>query len=171
MYIELLPICGNYRGASRNLRLDNIKLPRRVSRSFWKRFFPLFEKYMDWEASMDDTFTPEVRSLLLELKQEILSAGGMCELIVYSDDAFKKEFNMAFLGYDVFGDYVQSAIQEGNKIPVIFAQKLNENGLFSERRDAENFCEMWKTEILAGTSPWEIDVNPRPFEIWECLDP
>jgi hypothetical protein len=161
MFIDLLPIERHYRGVSRNLGIANLKVKNHFS-----KFFALYSKYLDWIAKQDYQFTSSALQLLTELKTEMTSRGIPCEIILYTDEPKNFCFGEEFLGFDVFGNTGESAIQKGNRFDEYYHQKLNENGLFVNYEDAKEFCDMWKQLIAEDLSPWETEENPRPFCIW-----
>lgn len=161
MHIDLLPIEGRYRGATRYLRLEKM-----TSMKGFNDFYKIYEKYLDWLSKQDNSFSPTVLQILIELRDEMIRRGANCEIICYSDIPEEFYLGDGFLGFDVFGEFSCSAIEEGNHIDERYSPNLNENGLFSNREGAQEFCEMWKQLISTGSSPWEVEENPRPFCIW-----
>ena len=161
MYIDLLPVVGKYRGVTRWLLL-----PRRLSRAQRRKLEPFYFKYLDWCATQNDTYDVSVAMMLQDLCNELNSVGGKCEIVAFSDLPEEFRFDNDFLGFDVLGDLRCSAIEEGNIVDERFSQNLNNNGLFSNYEDAAEFCAYWKELIDSGTSPFEVDVDPRPFCVW-----
>lgn len=160
MFVDLLAVEGTYRGRTRLLSA------RRMSTKHWKQFFEKYEKFMDWDAKDDRCVTPAVLNMLKDLRDELNARGAPSEIVFFSDDPAEFFLGEGFLGFDVFGDFEESAIQEGNIIDEKYQKKLNENGLFPTFQDATDFCEGWKNLLALGNSPWEVEKNPRPFCIW-----
>lgn len=166
IYMDLVPIDERYRGISRNLDIACLSHIKN-----WKVFFSKYEKYLDWVAAMNNAYDKDVFLMLRALRDELNTcADGLCEIILYSDrcEELPRDCAYSFLGFDVAGDVGESAIQVGNTIDEHFSYKLNQNGLFNVRADAEEFCELWKQLIDNRISPWEVEINPRPFAVWAC---
>lgn len=164
IYLDLVSIYARYRGISRNLDVAHV-----ARTNHWNEFFPRYEKYLDWLAKMDNAYDTTVLFMLEELRDELNKlADGLYEIILYSDtcEPFPINRRYDFLGFDVAGDFGESAIQTGNTIDSHFLHELNQNGLFCSRTAAEEFCRLWKNLIADGRSPWESEVNPRPFRVW-----
>ena len=161
MYIDLLPVAGKYRGVTRWFRL-----PRRLSWAQHRKLEPSYSKYLDWCATQNDTYDVSVAMMLQDFCNELNSMGGQFEIVAFSDLPEEFRLDSDFLGFDVLGELRCSAIEEGNVVDERFSQKLNSNGLFSSYEDAAEFCDYWKDLIASGTSPFEVDVDPRPFCVW-----
>lgn len=165
MYMDVLPICGRYRGISRDDGFSHIRRRRN-----WEPFFAVYEKYLDWCAQMDATYRPEQFQILCALCEELNKRSSIrYEVILYTDQMKESPQDGTFLGFDVVGDIGESAIQEGNRIDAVYARKLNENSLFDTYADAADFCLMWNGLIQANKSPWEVEASPRPFGVWHAL--
>lgn len=166
IYLDLVSINGRYRGISRELDITHAARTKH-----WNRIFPQYEKYLDWLAMMNNVYDKGVLSMLRELRDALNKCpNGICEIILYSDNCepLSQDPVCNFLGFDVAGDFGESAIQTGNTIDVHFLQELNQNGLFNARTTAEKFCGQWKKQIVDGCSPWEVEINPRPFGVWSA---
>ena len=124
-------------------------------------------RYIGWCTERKNTYSDDAVSLLREVREQFLACGLECEIILYDDhDAEPTLAGLTLLGYDVMGDTGESAIQQENRINDYYGRKLNENGLFKSCEEAAEFCLMWAGLIADGTSPWEVETNPRPFAVW-----
>jgi len=159
VFIDLLPIEGVYRGVSR------ILIPMNIKGGKFEQLYNLWIEYLEWSMNSNNVYSEDGLSLLTKLKQNLVRRGMNCEVIFYSDH-LTETFSGIFLGYDVFGDIGESALQKGNKIDSYFSEKLNENGLFRDYTDAEEFCVSWIQSIINKSSVWEFEISPRPFQIW-----
>lgn len=161
LFLDLVPVTGIYRGVSRDLSSVCIR-PRKMA---WKLTDAMLQ-FHDMSFSCGNVYSEEYFQFLLTLKQKLDMTKTECEIIAYSEYDVCNICGSEFLGYDVLGDIGESAIQEGNKISPHYAALLNENGLFSTRASALEFCEMWDDLIKLNLSPWEVEQNPRPFGVW-----
>lgn len=110
---------------------------------------------------MDNTYRQDIFEILCKLCVEFNRCSAIRYEVILYTDRMRRPFPAGdFLGFDVAGDIGESAIQEGNRIDEEYAEKLNENGLFSKYLDAEKFCRMWKKLILFNESPWGIESSP-----------
>ena len=165
MYMDMLPICGYYRGISRKDSISHIKQRRN-----WRQFFSVYEKYLDWCAQMNPAYQPEQFQILCDLCEELNRRSNIrYEVILYTDQMQEYPPDGKFLGFDVAGDIGESALQDGNFIGAQYAHKLNRNGLFDISADAVDFCQMWIELIEANKSPWEFEIAPRPFGLWHMI--
>ena len=166
MYIDLLSIKGKYRGissVSRGLEAMELTLTKK-----WRKYFKIYEKYMEWLSKMDNTYSDSVLQMLIELQDERTKRGALCEIILYSDKYEEFHLEREFLGYDPY--WVEegfSGIKDYNIINDYYSQKLNNNGLFTQYEDAQMFCDMWKKFIDENDqNTWVLETMPRPFFIW-----
>lgn len=161
MHIDLVPIVGKYRGVTRYLNLRGVK--------HFDTKSPLckaYNRYLDWLSKQDDSYHPAALEILRELRNRLLEHNVPCEIVCYSDSQQEIPPTGQFLGFDVLGEERASALEEGNIIDEIYSAKLNEFGLFKKIEDAKEFCMMWEALIDAQESPWEVEINPRPFGVW-----
>lgn len=161
LFLDLVPVTGIYRGVSRSLFSVSIQ-PRKMA---WKLADDMIQ-FHDMSFSCGNVYSEEYFKFLLNLKQKLDMTKTECEIIAYSEYDACSICSSEFLGYDVLGDIGESAIQEGNKISPRYSELLNDNGLFSTRASALEFCKMWADLIERNLSPWEVEQNPRPFGIW-----
>lgn len=158
MYIDLLPVDGIYRGITRYFRF-----PRKAK---YRLFESIYEQYLAWIAKQDDSYHQDVAKMLVEFCRRLNQIENKYEVICFSDVQSEFHTNDDFLGFDVLGEYRCSALEEGNQIESYFSGKLNANGLFANLEDAQEFCGYWNGLIEAQRSPFEVEVDPRPFCVW-----
>lgn len=161
-YIDILNKSDNYRGIMRDLTLN-----WSIKKSDEKRVQTLYDYY--WErSSCECGFSADVLEKYIELKTYLDLHGINSEIIIFSDDVTKENNSLEFLGWEVFGDYFSSPLEEGNIIDDKFKTMLNKNGIFSSYEYAEQFLIFWQNILDNHINRWEYDQNIRIFKIW-CI--
>ena len=140
MYIDLITMAGEYRGMSREFELEKI-----AGRGLWSRkgreYWAIFDKYLEWQSKMDNTYSDSVLQMLTSLRDEHIKRGGNCEIILYSDNPEEFQLGEGFLGFDVYWDEEGvSGIESRAFVAERFFKQLNENGLFASYEAAPNSC-------------------------------
>ena len=169
MYIDLFPVMGKYRGMSRSLGSQQLKSSRK-----WRVYFSIYEKYLDWIARQkrpgleSNIYSESAMQILIELRDERIKRDTPCEITFFSDNQDEFHIGAGFLGFDAY--WVEdgtSGVEDGCSISDNHRQKLNENGLFSNYEDAQEFCDVWKAIIDENDpNPWAKETKPRPFCVW-----
>lgn len=168
MKIDLCPISNKgkrlkYRGITRILTLMDVKAK---GRDFTKVLDMYFE-YLEWTNNNSYEYDDSMYKFLKEFQILLLNHNQICEILLFDDKGDNSTHNnVDFLGYDVVGDYFESPLQEGNFLERYYQNKLNDNGLFCSLGDAYEFCSYWNDLISKKQSPWETDINPRPYYVW-----
>lgn len=159
-YIDIVNKNDKYRGIMRELSLN-----WSISRSQKKRIQSLYDYYWT-NSSSGCVFSHEVLKKYIELKGYWAVNGIETEIIVFSDDMSKENNFFEFVGWEVFGDYFSSPLEEGNIIDDRFKAMLNKNGIFSSYECAEQFLTYWQSILDNHINQWEYDKNIRVFKIW-----
>jgi hypothetical protein len=168
MKIDLCPITKKgkrlkYRGITRVFTLIDVKAKGRD----YTKILNMYLKYLEWTNNNSYEYDDNIFNFLKELQTLLLNHNQACEILLFDDNGDSSiHNNVEFLGYDVVGDYFESPLQEGNIIERYFGNKLNDNGLFTNLEDATEFCSYWNDLISKKQSPWETDINPRPYYVW-----